>query len=173
MIISLKRSLVCVTHNSLLLSLYLFSFGGCVYRWQISVLCINHSGRLAFANCQIWTPLFFPLCFFMWEPLSTLIPRLKHQQLGEELIEDVRGVSACWTRWTVLLPGFWAWGVDHSYEDNPGFWGVRRRAFCFTGHAFGHTAKWCSITSLGTPDISDGVHANKKTVGVLCVSRSA
>ena len=35
-----------------------------------------------------------------------------------------------------------------------------RRAFCFTGRAFGHTAKWCSITSLGTPDISDGVHEN-------------
>ena len=33
--------------------------------------------------------------------------------------------------------------------------------FCFTGRAFGHTAKWCSITSLGTPDISDGVHVNK------------
>ena len=29
------------------------------------------------------------------------------------------------------------------------------------GRAFGHTAKWCSITSLGTPDISDGVLANK------------
>ena len=34
------------------------------------------------------------------------------------------------------------------------------RAFCFTGQVFGHTTKWCSITSLGTPDISDGVHAN-------------
>src|SRR6185369_14601565 len=40
------------------------------------------------------------------------------------------------------------------------FSGACFRAFCLTGRAFGHTAKWCSITSLGTPDISDGVHAN-------------
>ena len=43
---------------------------------------------------------------------------------------------------------------------NACFSGACFRAFCFTGRASGHTAKWCSITSLGTPDISDGVHAN-------------
>ena len=47
-----------------------------------------------------------------------------------------------------------------SLMMNSCFSGAWRRAFCFTGRAFGHTAKWCSITSLGTPDISDGVHAN-------------
>ena len=47
-----------------------------------------------------------------------------------------------------------------SLMMNSYFFGAWRRAFCFTGRAFGHTAKWCSITSLGTPDISDGVHAN-------------
>ena len=40
------------------------------------------------------------------------------------------------------------------------FSGAWRRGFCLTGRALGHTAKCCSITSLGTPDISDGVHAN-------------
>ena len=43
---------------------------------------------------------------------------------------------------------------------NACFSGACLRAFCFTGRAFGHTAKWCSITSLGTLDISDGVQAN-------------
>jgi hypothetical protein len=32
--------------------------------------------------------------------------------------------------------------------------------FYFTGCACGHMARWCSITSLGTPVISDGVQAN-------------
>ena len=35
-----------------------------------------------------------------------------------------------------------------------------QRTFCQMGHASGDTAKWCSITSLGTPGMSDGCHAN-------------
>src|SRR5438105_4350255 len=31
------------------------------------------------------------------------------------------------------------------------------------GPSFGNTAKWCSITSLGTPGMSDGCHANTST----------
>ena len=34
------------------------------------------------------------------------------------------------------------------------------RTFCLTGRACGQTARWCSITSLGTPGISDGCQAN-------------
>ena len=45
-------------------------------------------------------------------------------------------------------------------DDEILFSGAWRRAFCLTGRALGHTAKWCLITSLGTPDISAGVHAN-------------
>ena len=40
------------------------------------------------------------------------------------------------------------------------FSGAWRLAFCFTGRAPGHTAKWSSITSLGTSGISDAVLAN-------------
>src|SRR3990170_5025638 len=35
--------------------------------------------------------------------------------------------------------------------------------FCLTGRACGQTARWCSITSLGTPGMSDGCHANTST----------
>src|SRR5215216_4619862 len=35
--------------------------------------------------------------------------------------------------------------------------------FCLTGHAWGQTARWCSITSLGTPGMSDACHANTST----------
>ena len=34
------------------------------------------------------------------------------------------------------------------------------RTFCLTGWACGETTRWCSITSLGTPGISDGCQAN-------------
>src|SRR3990170_4642893 len=34
------------------------------------------------------------------------------------------------------------------------------RTFCLTGRACGQTARWCSITSLGTPGISDGYQVN-------------
>src|SRR3990170_3460486 len=34
---------------------------------------------------------------------------------------------------------------------------------CLTGRAWGHTARWCSITSLGTPGMSDGCQANTST----------
>ena len=34
------------------------------------------------------------------------------------------------------------------------------RTFCLTGRACGHTSRWCSITSLGTLEISDGCQAN-------------
>src|SRR5215216_5926207 len=37
------------------------------------------------------------------------------------------------------------------------------RTFCLTGRACGQTARWCSITSLGTPGISDGCQANTST----------
>src|SRR3989337_1718708 len=37
------------------------------------------------------------------------------------------------------------------------------RTFCLTGRAWGQTARWCSITSLGTPGMSDGHHANTST----------
>ena len=39
---------------------------------------------------------------------------------------------------------------------------LRHLALCLllTGRVFGHTTKCCSITSLGTPDISDIVNAN-------------
>ena len=47
-----------------------------------------------------------------------------------------------------------------SFTMNSCFSGACRHAFCLTGRAPGHTAKWCSITSLGTLGISDGVHAN-------------
>src|SRR3954463_13311793 len=35
--------------------------------------------------------------------------------------------------------------------------------FCLTSHAWEQTARWCSITSLGTPGISDACHANTST----------
>src|SRR3954467_1559495 len=35
--------------------------------------------------------------------------------------------------------------------------------FCLTGRAWGQTARWCSITSLGTPGMSDACHANTST----------
>src|SRR3989337_2839163 len=35
--------------------------------------------------------------------------------------------------------------------------------FCLTGRAWGQTARWCSITFLGTPGMSDGCHANTST----------
>src|SRR3954470_17754843 len=34
---------------------------------------------------------------------------------------------------------------------------------CLTGCARGQTARWCSITFLGTPGMSDGSHANTST----------
>jgi hypothetical protein len=34
------------------------------------------------------------------------------------------------------------------------------RTFFLMEHASGHTAKWCSITSLGTPERSEGSHVN-------------
>src|SRR6266536_5566948 len=37
------------------------------------------------------------------------------------------------------------------------------RTFCLTGRACGQIARWCSITSLGTPGISDGCQANTST----------
>src|SRR6266511_1375280 len=37
------------------------------------------------------------------------------------------------------------------------------RTFCLTAQACGQTARWCSITSLGTPGISDGCQANTST----------
>src|SRR3954465_12763241 len=37
------------------------------------------------------------------------------------------------------------------------------RTFCLTGRAWGQTARWCSITSLGTPGMSDGCQANTST----------
>ena len=37
--------------------------------------------------------------------------------------------------------------------------------FCLTGRACGQTARWCSITSLGTPGISDGCQANTSIFG--------
>src|SRR4051812_37828316 len=35
--------------------------------------------------------------------------------------------------------------------------------FCLTGRAWGQTARWCSITYLGTPGMSDACHANTST----------
>src|SRR3989337_4604051 len=35
--------------------------------------------------------------------------------------------------------------------------------FCLTGRAWGQTARWCSITSLGMPGMSDACHANTST----------
>src|SRR5215216_4754839 len=35
--------------------------------------------------------------------------------------------------------------------------------FCLTGQACGQTARWCSITSLETPGMSDGCQANTST----------
>ena len=35
--------------------------------------------------------------------------------------------------------------------------------FCLTGRAWGQTTSWCSITSLGTPGMSDACHANTST----------
>src|SRR4051812_11532554 len=35
--------------------------------------------------------------------------------------------------------------------------------FCLTGRARGQTARWCSITFLGTPGMSDGCQANTST----------
>src|SRR3990170_7410752 len=35
--------------------------------------------------------------------------------------------------------------------------------FCLTGRAWEQTARWCSITFLGTPGMSDGCHANTST----------
>ena len=35
--------------------------------------------------------------------------------------------------------------------------------FCLTGRAWGQTARWCSITSLGTPGMSDACHVNTST----------
>src|SRR3989337_952573 len=35
--------------------------------------------------------------------------------------------------------------------------------FCLTGRAWGQTTRWCSITSLGTPGMSDACHANTST----------
>src|SRR3954463_6171966 len=35
--------------------------------------------------------------------------------------------------------------------------------FCLTGRAWGQTTRWCSITSLGTPGMSDACHANMST----------
>src|SRR3990170_9001200 len=37
------------------------------------------------------------------------------------------------------------------------------RTFCLTGRAWGKMARWCSITFLGTPGMSDGRHANTST----------
>src|SRR5215216_1880638 len=37
------------------------------------------------------------------------------------------------------------------------------RTFYLTGRACGQTARWCSITSLGTPGMSDGCQANTST----------
>src|SRR5215216_178659 len=37
------------------------------------------------------------------------------------------------------------------------------RSFCLTGRACGQTARWCSITSLGTPGMSDGCQENTST----------
>src|SRR3990170_575528 len=34
---------------------------------------------------------------------------------------------------------------------------------CLTGRAWGQTTRWCSITFLGTPGMSDGCHANTST----------
>src|SRR3989337_478816 len=34
------------------------------------------------------------------------------------------------------------------------------RTFCLTGRACGQTTRWCAITSLGTPGISDGCQEN-------------
>lgn len=52
-----------------------------------------------------------------------------------------------------------AW--SRSTSDRMKFWhsGAWRRTFCRTGRVSGSTNKRCSITSLGTPDISDGCHA--------------
>src|SRR3990170_4306160 len=35
--------------------------------------------------------------------------------------------------------------------------------FCLMGRAWGQIARWCSITSLGTPGMSDACHANTST----------
>src|SRR3954467_9424090 len=35
--------------------------------------------------------------------------------------------------------------------------------FCLTGRTWGQTARWCSITFLGTPGMSDACHANTST----------
>ena len=43
---------------------------------------------------------------------------------------------------------------------NSCFSGAWRLALCFIGRAPGHTTKWCSITSLGTPGMFDAVLAN-------------
>ena len=47
-----------------------------------------------------------------------------------------------------------------SLMMNSCFSSAWRLAFYFTGRAPGHTANWCSITSLGTPGMSDAVLAN-------------
>src|SRR5215216_5870850 len=47
------------------------------------------------------------------------------------------------------------------------------RTFCLTGRACGQTTRWCSISSLGTPGISDGcqentsIFARRKTTSAL------
>src|SRR5680860_634690 len=62
--------------------------------------------------------------------------------------------------WTTSLMILAFFSLSTSLMMKSCFSGAWRRAFCLKGRAFGHTAKWCSITSLGTPDMSDGVHAN-------------